>query len=359
VGDFAAHVDEYFREHYQLGGSDPYFHDESDKVFYEQRGSSLLEILSDDLGSSDNEVVKAIIENLPDFSHREIAQGAEPFYDDTASYESIADVEAQQRADDEEYWYENRFTYQWKDFCEKVQYERRFFRTKELLDKLFGKPSEYQEGEINPVYLLNAPQRIFRARILDGNFTEEVLKNQPARELGAPPRERAAAGRMNVEYIPAFYGAFSEETAVAEMRPGIGERVAIGEFALQKDVKVFDFTVFSRAPHEEPSNDYPHTRYGFIKQMEHEISRRVLPYEKQLQYISTQIVAEYLKQYFGCEAVIYSSSVVRGPAADRRNIVFLPRAEGFVGENMAVLKYRVFAVKEVRDVNYQLVEDLF
>jgi hypothetical protein len=164
---------------------------------------------------------------------------------------------------------------------------------------------------------------------------------------------------MNVEYIPAFYGAFSEETALAEMRPGIGERVAIGEFALQKDVKVFDFTVFSRAPHEEPSNDYTHTRYGFIKQMEQEISRRVLPYEKQLQYISTQIVAEYLKQYFGCEAVIYSSSVVRDPAADRRNIVVLPRAEGFVGENMAVLKYRVFAVKEVRDVSYQLVEDLF
>jgi RES domain len=194
---------------------------------------------------------------------------------------------------------------------------------------------------------------------LDSNFTEEVLENQPAKELGAPPRELAAAGRMNVEYIPAFYGAFSEETAVAEMRPGIGERVAIGEFILRKDVKVFDFTVFSRAPREEQSKHATHTRFDFIEQMEREISRRVLPYEKQLQYISTQVVAEYLKEYFGCEAVIYGSSVVTGSAADGRNIVFLPRAEDFVGVNMSILKYRCLAIKKVRDVHYELVEDLF
>jgi RES domain len=170
----------------------------------------------DELSSVDNAVVRAIVENLPDVSHREIQKGAERFYDDTACYEKTADVEVRERADQEEYWYQNRFTYQWQDFCEKVQYERRFFRTKELLDKLFGKPSEYEGGAIDPVYMLKAGHKIFRARILDGNFTERVLSLDPSRELGAPPRERAPAGRMNVEYIPAFYGAFSEQTAVAE-----------------------------------------------------------------------------------------------------------------------------------------------
>jgi hypothetical protein len=177
---------------------------------------------------------------------------------------------------------------------------------------------------------------------LDGSFTEEVLRLNPAKELGAPPKERALAGRMNVEYIPAFYGAFTEYTAVAEMRPGIGEEVAIGEFILQRDVKVFDFSVFSRAPHNKWSDNYRHTRYDFIEQMEKEISRRVLPYEKQRQYISTQIVAEYLKEYFGCEAVIYRSSVVSGPSAENPNIVILPRAESFVGGDTAVLKYQRF-----------------
>jgi hypothetical protein len=50
---------------------------------------------------------------------------------------------------------------------------------------------------------------------------------------------------MNVEYIPVFYGAFSEETAVAEIRPGIGEEVAVGEFELRRELRVFDFTAFS------------------------------------------------------------------------------------------------------------------
>jgi RES domain len=138
------------------------------------------------------------------------------------------------------------------------------------------------------------------------------------------------------------------------MRPGIGEEVGIGEFVLQRDIKVFDFTVFSRAPADGGSDKYAHTRYEFIEQMEEEISRRVLPYNKQLQYIPTQIVAEYLREYFGCEAVIYRSSMVKEPTAENRNIVILPRAESFVGGDAAVLKYRRFDVMEVLDVTYKL-----
>jgi len=354
VKAFALCVDEFFREHYQLGEDEPYAVEDSDNIHYRQRGSSLLEILADELCSDGEAVVEAIIENLPDVSHHEIAQGADRFYDDTACYESIADVQARERADQEEYWYEHRFVYQWEDFCQKVQYERRFFKTKELLDKLFGKPTEYEGGPINPVYVLKAGQKIFRARIFDDGFTQEVLRRNPESELGAPPRDRAQAGRMNVEYIPAFYGAFSEYTAVAEIRPDIGEEVAIGEFVLQRDVKVFDFAVFSRAPHDKWNEVYAHTRYDFIKQMEDEIGRRVLPYKKQRQYISTQIVAEYVKEYFGCDAVIYRSSMIRDRSAENRNIVFLPRAEGFVGGDTAVLKYERYNVKEVMDVTYEL-----
>jgi RES domain len=114
------------------------------------------------------------------------------------------------------------------------------------LDDLFGKPEEYEGGAIKPVYALKAGQRIFRARILDDEFTFDRLTGNPAVELGAPPRAKARAGRMNVEYIPAFYAAFSEGTAVAELRPGISDQVAVATFVLQKDIRVFDFTAFSR-----------------------------------------------------------------------------------------------------------------
>jgi hypothetical protein len=48
--------------------------------------------------------------------------------------------------------------------------------------------------------------------------------------------------------------------------------------------------------------------------MQDEISRPVRPHERQREYIATQIVAEYLKSYFGCDAVIYKSSMQRDNA---------------------------------------------
>jgi hypothetical protein len=48
---FAVHVDEFFRANYEIAGQEPYYAQESDDVAYQQRGSSLFEILSDELGS--------------------------------------------------------------------------------------------------------------------------------------------------------------------------------------------------------------------------------------------------------------------------------------------------------------------
>lgn len=355
VSAFAEAVDAWFREHYQRGGEEAYATEDSDNPSYRQRGEPYPDIMMDAL-ECDQGVIDAISEHLPDVTHRDIAQGAEPFYDDTDNYESIAEVARLERADQEEYWFANRFRYQWEEFCETVQYERRFFRTKELLDDLFGKPEEYEGGKINPVYMLPAGQKIYRARVLNDGFTAQTLERGPGSQLSAPSKERARAGRMNVEFIPAFYGAFSEDTAVAEMRPGIGEEVAIGEFTLQHDARVFDFTAFARADHSKWSDYFGHTRYDFINQMEDEISRPVLPFEKQRQYIPTQIVAEYLKEYFKCDAVIYRSSMIKDRTAENRNIVLLPRQESFTGSATSVLTFVRHDVKEVLNVTYQLMK---
>jgi hypothetical protein len=295
---------------------------------------------------------------LPDCSDRDISQGDEPFYDDCANYESIADAGKRSRVDEEEYWYENRFLFQWDDFCKTVQFERRFFKTKERLDSLFGKPTEYHEGAVRPIYELKAGQTIFRARVLDDGFNDDRLRKDPAAELSAPPKERARAGRMNVEYIPAFYAAFSEDTAIAEMRPSIGDQVAVGEFFLQKDIKVLDFTVFSRMAEDKKKEAYSHTRYDFIKQMEGEISKPILPFEKQREYIATQIVAEYLREYFECDAVIYKSSMLKNGEADNRNIVIFYRGSDFVGKER-MLTLSKYHVANVLDVVYRTATSKF
>jgi hypothetical protein len=121
-------------------------------------------------------------------------------------------------------------------------------------------------------------------------------------------------------------------------------------------LRVFDFTVFERrATH----GNYDHSRYDFITQMQEEISRPVRPHERQREYIATQIVAEYLKSYFGCDAVIYKSSMQRDDGEDSRNIVILHR-ETFVGtQDPSVLSYEDRSLREVIDMRYTTVADDF
>jgi transposase len=355
VERFAEHVDAYFRETYQPAPEEPYISEDSDNVHYAPGGEPYEDILINELDCS-ADVLRAICDNLPDATHHDLAQGADPFYTDAYGFERISDAEERERKEWEERWYEERFTLQWQEFCQKVQYERRFFNIKEPLDALFGDPKEYENGKIPPMYTLPAGQKLYRARLLDDSFTEELLDARPGRELSAPPRERTRVGRMNVEYIPVFYGAFSEETAVAEIRPGIGEEVAVGEFELRRQLRVFDFTAFSLRMGDRWRDALEHTRYDFIKQMETEISKPIMPYEKQREYIPTQIVAEYLKEYFGCDAVIYRSSMIKDHDKESRNIVILNRGAEFCGTDDAPLSYVRNSVKQILDVTYQIME---
>jgi hypothetical protein len=346
VEAFAEEVDRYFRETYQLGEEYIQAIDDS----YDTYGEPFEDILANDL-ECDQGVLSAIIENLPDCSHHDIVRGAEPFYRDK-NYEPIVVAKRRHLAEEEERWYENRFAYQWEEFCEIVQYRRRFFKIKELLDDLFGRPEEYEGGTIRPVYFLEAGQKIFRARILDDQFTFDSLRQNPAMELNAPPRDKARAGRMNVEYIPAFYAAFSEQTAIAELRPSISDQVAVGTFVLQKNVRVFDFTAFSR-PESDWKELRSHTRYEFITQMEDEISKPVRAFEKQREYIATQVVSEYLREYFDCDAVIYKSSMVKGNRADNRNIVIHGRDADFVGTAKTLMLAR-HDIWDIGDIIYEI-----
>jgi hypothetical protein len=158
---------------------------------------------------------------------------------------------------------------------------------------------------------------------------------------------------MNVEYIPAFYAAFSKNTAIAELRPSIGDEVVVGEFSLRRRLRVFDFTAFDRRYRGDRQSVYAHTRYEFISQMQGEISKPISPFERQREYIPTQIVAEYLREHFGCEGVIYASSMHKDESVDNRNIVILNRGVEFVGtESESPLLYSHYVTKEIIDVTF-------
>lgn len=89
--------------------------------------------------------------------------------------------------------------------------------------------------------------------------------------------------------------------------------------------------------------------------MQDEISKPISPFAMQREYIATQIVAEYLREYFACDAVIYKSSMHRDDHMDNRNIVILNKGVDFVGtENEHVLSYSRHETDDILDVVYTL-----
>jgi hypothetical protein len=80
---------------------------------------------------------------------------------------------------------------------------------------------------------------IYRARI---GYREHAGHRRPlsARGLGPPPPEKTPAGRANVKGRPVFYAADDAATAIAEVRPAIGNYVSVGTFRLKRTVKIVD-----------------------------------------------------------------------------------------------------------------------
>jgi hypothetical protein len=140
---------------------------------------------------------------------------------------------------------------------------------------------------------------------------------------------------MNAAGISAFYGAFEEQTAIAELRPAVGSVVAIAQFTLLQPVNVLDMTRFNLPGKLGDLFSEDHLRrvaqYRFMQRFTEEIKKPVFATEEHLDYLPTQAVAEYLvhrHHYFAkgeerpLDGIIYSSA----QTPDGRNIVLLGEA---------------------------------
>lgn len=358
VKDFSAHVDDYFQEKYCWGTVD--------RFSGEANGDGYDVIIYNDLDIVENNVLNAIVKTLAENEDCYIPDGDEPFYDDSRGYENIEDVREYQRQEEaefEDYWYNNRVAFKWQDFCQSVVYGARFFNIKDQLDSIFGKADGYSDDKRRPVYIISKGKAIYRARKLGRELTAEIVKGSPSKELGAPSPERSVAGRMNVQHIPAFYAAFCPDVALRELQPYISEGVAVGKFVLQRDIKVFDFTVFDRMYDEKygakgVERSYDDTRYEVVTLMQEEISKPVSSDSKSLSYIPTQVLTEYIQEHFDVDAIIFFSSLFsEARTGEKRNIVLLNKKfdSGNFAEALSIDKEGV-SIKSVKSIEYE-VED--
>ena len=190
----------------------------------------------------------------------------------------------------------------WEDFKEEIKSINRYHikNTIDLnkLENFFKHESFYKTIKKGRIF--------FRCRISDKN-------GFPKDKMGNPPKEIATGGRANPKGISYLYVADVVETSLYETRASLFDYVTVGEFRLKDDLKILNL----RNPKDDPIpwaeneaiEDFL-TYVPFIQTLQKEISLPIRKRDKQLDYIPTQYISEFIKS-LGFDGVEYQSSLYK------------------------------------------------
>jgi hypothetical protein len=306
-------IDAVIAPNYSIGGYEPYFAGDGERPDYKQQGTALLELVGDLTQAEDDDIARAIVNQLIDDDPADARGGGETFYADDQSYVRYESTY-------------NPRSEAWDQFKFEITYNRRFFSdiARARLGQIFEHIHLQKDDRDQPVvYQLGAEAdaQIYRARqIINAGDREKAIAD-PANLLGTPPRRYRAAGRMNAAGVPAFYAAFEFDTCLAEIRPSVGSQIVGAAFRIVRPLVVLDTTRFERPSRRRSIFSVHYTerlqQWSFMQRFMYEISQPVLPGDTLLDYIPTQAVAEFIcneLEVYVCgdkrkiDAIIFSSA---------------------------------------------------
>lgn len=323
-------VHEALQKHFQLTSPVPSGEDYAAMKYgvWEQPGEPVLYVIAELIDS--NEAIAGEIQeylsNCYDPSGKDALENP-CFYDYESHYEEKA-IET----------YE--FQESWDNFKREIISKARFFNqsAKELLEHIFEGVHAYETYDKQSViFSLGKESSIYRARVATTKTElEEILINAP-NSLGAPIGLWANAGRMNAEGISAFYGATDLETCIAEIRSPVGSHVISGTFYPLRDIRLLDLTklrkVLLKGSFFDPDHSEALSRLQFLKRLEMEISKPVMPGSESKDYLPTQVVSEFLAVHpdLKLDGVIFSSSQINqiDEEDDFQNIMEMSKGSDF------------------------------
>ncbi len=322
IDELAPRIGEKFREEYRPGEMVPKFSSTSDHFSEEQEGETPNWRIQEMLGC-DVDVAEAVVDWLRENDDADPTDGGTPWFDGELLF--------MPSDPSDEPWQ------LWQHFVWSSKHQRRFLDAdlKAMLDELFGdimpfvQPapdglfSKPEEAVQSPFFTVNPGDElsvVFRGRLVKSAEEAEEFAQNAGRELGPPPSSSATPGRMNAAGISVFYGAFSLEACVAEVRPRIGGLVAIGRFRMIRPLRLLDFTTFQKHFLRESVFAPDHARrqgiLHFLKQIGDIIASPVQPHEELTDYIPTQILGEYLRARYDIDGLIYPPAQMAFPQDD-------------------------------------------
>jgi hypothetical protein len=331
--DLVSLVDKAFRRCYEHAPEIPAMaaQDPDLRLLFDN-GRGIDEIVFDLVPNAGDDLAELLAAALLESEYVNHHDGDIPFYDRDVGY-------VEKDSDD----FEARLS--WVGFVDTMRHSRRFISagTQDAIQTLLTGIRTYSKGiRHRPFRQMRRTdpngRMIFRARIANTPEQRLEILQDPETGLSAPPHHLAAAGRMNPIGIPVFYGAFDRGTAIAEVRPTVGDVVITAGFRTTSSLSVLDVShlknLHGRLSCYDPDVDEKLAWLQFLRNFDTEISRPVASGRPELDYVHTQALAEFLFEEADprLDAIVYSSSQTK----TGRNVAICYRSSGVEGSMIAV-----------------------
>lgn len=319
VGQLADRIAPVYEQLVGMAEHEPDIDPDSDNVSWVQHGSTPSELIGGMIEAADDKVAHAIVAHLSEASMWSVGHDMDTDWYDDSSEAYVLEV-----PDDPIY---HRT---WQAFCDGVKHERRFFNesARTLLGEILGPLLDGDEGAWAAAVRTIAPtdedRFLYRGRQAHELAARKAIYARPIAELGAPPPRLATAGRMNVAGISAFYASGDPATCVAELRAPVGGVVVVAKFEIIRPLKLLDLTRIAEAVNAlsyfHPDYLDRHNYVRFLRGFHDEIRKPIIPGRESLEYLPTQVIAEYLatRPQGAVDGVIFGSAQLSGA---RTNVV--------------------------------------
>ncbi len=234
----------------------------------------------------------------------------------------------------------------WVRFENSIKTTARFFNPEAsaILANMFH-DIDSQGPTFGPVVVDAGPgtkfDAFYRARVFQAETQLREAMARPDREVGPPPTRIASSGRMNPAGIAVFYGATDARVALSEVQPPVGSKVLIARFQVLRPLRILDIEALERVAEGAGSifdPDYIRRleRADFLRSLSNRMSRPVMPNDRELDYLPTQAIADFLANanhprldgilYPSVQAGFPSKLPVLGGRVKPRNVVLFPHA---------------------------------
>lgn len=167
---------------------------------------------------------------------------------------------------------------------------------------------------------ISAGKYVWRAQV--GSEVGSVfIEDEPYEDDVPLPKDRmkpkiqfASEGRANPKGILCLYVASDKETAMSEMRPAMGAKISLGQFKINRSLKLVNLAVghdddLINYICEEPSSE--RIVKAIWSQIDRAFSEPVTASDSTSGYVPTQIIAELFKCE-GFDGIVYKSRLDRG-----------------------------------------------